>query len=427
MVARLEPPVPGANVKISPPTFNHWADLPTALNNLILTSINLPLLSDSPATDSNKPLKNKSILKSTMNNIFPPAHAPRASRRSTSEGADPVAFDNNINIPAALGASPVPDNTPTHPTLYKGSLAFGSPRGSKLTRVHQFPSPNTTSDDDQKLPAKKAKKKRRTSKPGRKAYFNVFKINKNFNKILIEDCNLHYHLDNEHNSKLPKQYAAPIIKNIRTSQVATTTNKAAKTQTSTNFTTTDDKHSKSGTTIDLDDPNITNYAPSNDIYKHLGSTGDNEEKELPINTAMYHTNQHTAHSKINTTIQANDLETPPKAPLSPPSKAFVHRLDNSRNSDLSPPFLSNTNPATPRAHKCSQSALLPPLQRHSQFLLASLPDAILSLLPDLTLQLVRAFQQPPGYTPTACPPTGTSPTPTPTHRHYPLLEPEILH
>ncbi len=162
IVTRLEPPVPCATVKIyPPPTFDDWADLPTAVSNISLTAINLPLLLDSPATDLNKPLKNKSILKSTMKNILPPARAPCASR-STSEGADPVAFDDNVNIPAALGASPVPDNMPTHPTLYKGSLAFGSPRGSKLTRVHQFPSPNTTSADDQKLPAKK---KRRTSKP----------------------------------------------------------------------------------------------------------------------------------------------------------------------------------------------------------------------------------------------------------------------
>ncbi len=133
-----------------------------------------------------------------MKNIFLPACAPRASR-STSEGAGPVAFDDNVDIPAALGASPVPDDTPTHPTLHKGSLA-SDPCGSKLTRVHQFPSPNTTSDDDQKLPAKK---KRCTSKPGCKAYFDV-QILDNFDDALNEDHNLHYHVDNKRNSKLPK-------------------------------------------------------------------------------------------------------------------------------------------------------------------------------------------------------------------------------
>jgi hypothetical protein len=125
-------------------------------------------------------------------------------------------------------------------------------------------------------------RRRGASKPGCKAYFNVYMIDENFNKILIEDRNLHYHSDNERNTKLPKQYAAPIIKNIRTSPVATTTNKAAKMQTSTNITTTDDKPFKSGTTIDLDGPNITHCAPTNDIYKHLGPSGDIEEEELPI-------------------------------------------------------------------------------------------------------------------------------------------------
>jgi hypothetical protein len=100
--------------------------------------------------------------------------------------------------------------------------------------------------------------------------FDVHTIDENFNEILIEDRDLYYHLNNEHNNKLQKQYAAPIIKNIRTSPVATTTNKAAKMQTSTNITTTDDTPSKSGTTIDLDGPNITHYAPTNDFYKHLG-------------------------------------------------------------------------------------------------------------------------------------------------------------
>jgi hypothetical protein len=182
-----------------------------------------------------------------MKNIFPSSRAPCVSR-STSEGADPVAFDDTVNIPAALGASPVPDDTPTHPTLYKGSasLAFESPCGSKLSRVHQFLSPNTTSDEDKKKPVQK---KRHTSKPGRKAYFDV-QILDNFDNILIKDCNLHYHLDNILNSKLLEQYAAPITNTIKTSPVATTTNKAAKMQTSTNFTTTDDKHTKSGTAID---------------------------------------------------------------------------------------------------------------------------------------------------------------------------------
>ncbi|MFN9982729.1 MAG: hypothetical protein ACK53Y_22560, partial [bacterium] len=196
----------------------------------------------------------------------------------------------------------------------QGSLAFGSPpAGSKLSRVHQFPTPNTTSDDNQKLPAKKE----RCTWAGGKAYFDIYMIDKNFDKILIEDRNLHSNSNDKGSIQPPAQYAAPIItRNIKTSPVATTTNRAAKMQTSTIFfTTTDNNPTKLGTTIDLDGPNITHYAPTNDIYKHLGPTGDNEEEELPIKTAMHHTNQGTAHTKIDTTTQPNDLETPPKAPL----------------------------------------------------------------------------------------------------------------
>jgi hypothetical protein len=127
-------------------------------------------------------------------------------------------------------------------------------------------------------------------------------IDRNFNEILIEDCDLYGNLNDKHNIQPPAQYAAPIItRNIKTSPVATTTNKAAKMQTSTIFfTTTDNNPIKLGTTIDLDGPNITHFAPTNDVDKHLGSTGDNEEGELTINTAMYNTNQDTAHTKIDT-------------------------------------------------------------------------------------------------------------------------------
>ena len=150
---------------------------------------------------------------------------------------------------------------------------------------------------------------------------------------MIEDRNLHNHSVNERNIKPPAPYAAPIItKNIKISPVATTTNKAAKMQTPTNLTTMTDKPTKSGTTIDLDGPNITHYAPTNDIYKHLGSTGDNEEEELSINATMSHNNLDTTHTKIATNDQQSVLKTPPKAPFSTPANAFEHRLDKSRSS-----------------------------------------------------------------------------------------------
>jgi hypothetical protein len=79
------------------------------------------------------------------------------------------------------------------------------------------------------------------------------------------------------------------------------------------------------------------------------------------------------------------------------------------------------------APKCNTIPVLTPLQRHSQTLLSSFSAELLSLLPASTLQLVKTFQQPPGCTPTTCPPTGTSSPTTLKHRHYPLLEPEILH
>jgi hypothetical protein len=256
-----------------------------------------------------------------MKNIFSPASAPRASR-STSKGADPVAFDNHVDIPAALGASPVPDNTPTHPTLYKESLAFGSPRGSKLCRVHQFRSPNTTSDDNQKQLAKK-------EEAHLQARFDVHILD-NIDNALNEDCNLHYHSDNKSNSKLPKQYEAPIIKNIKTSPVATTTNKATKMQTSTNFNTIDDKPTKLGTTIDLDAPNIIHYAPTNYIYKHLESTGDNEEVEETLLTLLCTTTRRTQHTPTLTILNN-------KTTRKRPQKLPFHPLRKSSSTGLTTP------------------------------------------------------------------------------------------
>ncbi|KAI2498155.1 hypothetical protein MHU86_16353 [Fragilaria crotonensis] len=124
-----------------------------------------------------------------MQNLPPPSLAPRASR-SASKGANPDAFDANVDYPAELGASPVPPDTPTHPALYKGALAYGSPKKSKLpSRVRYIPSPTTTPDDDQDLPNNK--KKRRTSEKG-PAYFDVCKLTSDdIDDIIEEDRNLH--------------------------------------------------------------------------------------------------------------------------------------------------------------------------------------------------------------------------------------------
>ena len=73
MVACLEPLVLGTTVKIyPPPMLDHWADILKAVNDTSLTANNFPHLLDLPATVLNKPVKNKSILMSTMKNILIP-------------------------------------------------------------------------------------------------------------------------------------------------------------------------------------------------------------------------------------------------------------------------------------------------------------------------------------------------------------------
>ncbi|KAI2498193.1 hypothetical protein MHU86_16275 [Fragilaria crotonensis] len=146
---------------------------------------------------------------------------------------------------APIGANPVPPDTPTYPGLYHGALAFGSPRGSKHQRVHRFPSPNTTPDDDQDQPIKK---KRRTSiKKGPQAAYHANNSDDNFDQIIQEDRNLHFH---ERNNKI----AAPSPQGTNISHRATTPTKmAAKMQatsptTPTTLTTTDDN--KKGTTTE---------------------------------------------------------------------------------------------------------------------------------------------------------------------------------
>ncbi|KAI2494089.1 hypothetical protein MHU86_20448 [Fragilaria crotonensis] len=67
-------------------------------------------------------------------------------------------FDDINDVPATLGSSPVPEGTPTHPFLYHGALAYGSPKKSKLANL-MFPT-TPTSGDDQKIKKDPTKKKR---------------------------------------------------------------------------------------------------------------------------------------------------------------------------------------------------------------------------------------------------------------------------
>ncbi|KAI2499696.1 hypothetical protein MHU86_14777 [Fragilaria crotonensis] len=232
MVARLEPPVQGSTVERNYSTngSNHWSN-PTAVKSLNLTAINFPLLpDDSPELNSNPSLKYKNPPKPTMKNTCPPTLAPCVSR-SASNGEDLDAFDDNVDYPAPLGASPVPPGTPTHPALYHGaSIEYGSPNGkSPLFRLFHSPSPYTTPDDDQDQPTKK---KRRTSNKKRNiaTYPDVNSFD-NFNKIIQEDRNLHYHGRNT-------DFAAPIHQGTNINHRATPTKKAAKMQATTTTTST---------------------------------------------------------------------------------------------------------------------------------------------------------------------------------------------
>ena len=185
MVARLKPPVQGSTVEVnySPYVFNHWANLPKAINNLSLTAINFPLLSESPTTDLNSSLKNKSLPKSTMKNTCLPTLAPRPSRFA-SHGEDPDAFDDNVDRHAAFGATPVPINMPTHPTLYSGSLAFESIKGSKHLRIRNTLSSNTSPDDDQDQP-RKQKMQETSIKKGHQTASTNINLSDDYDKIIL--------------------------------------------------------------------------------------------------------------------------------------------------------------------------------------------------------------------------------------------------
>ncbi|KAI2514022.1 hypothetical protein MHU86_406 [Fragilaria crotonensis] len=325
MVARLEPPVQGSTVERNYSS-DHWANLRTAVNNLSLTAINFPLLTDSPAANLNSPLKNRSFPKSTMKNAIPPTLAPRISR-SARKAEDRDAFDDNVDVRAPIGANPVPPDTPTYPGLYHGALAFGSPRGSKHQRVHRFPSPNTTPDDDQDQPIKK---KRRTSiKKGPQAAYHANNSDDNFDQIIQEDRNLHFH---ERNNKI----AAPSTQGTNISHRATTPTKmAAKMQatspttpTTTSITTDDNKK---GTNTEPDDQTTKNYASTNVAYKDIGPTDDNYEDRTTITTTT-NSNNSTSFNMLDHPHSTTDIadanaaiQTPPKELTSPPTATSKRR------------------------------------------------------------------------------------------------------
>ena len=375
MVARLEPPVQGSTVEVnySPYVLDHWANLPKAVNNLSLTAINFPLLSESPATDLNTPLKNRSLPKSTMNNTCPPALAPRPSR-SASKGENLNAFNDAANCHVPFGATAVPADTPLHPTLYTGSMAFGSIKGSKHLRVRNVLSPNTTPDDDQDQPTKK--KRRTFNKKGNKSAYPDVNLFDNFDKIIDEDRNLHYHERNN-------QFAA-----INTSNRANRNyNKAAQMQTTTTTTTKDDTTTTTeGTNNDPDGPENNHFAPPKLIYNHIDPTGSNNQDRQPmkafINTGNKNNkdkNHETTPTKIATTSDQFAMHTPPNTSFSPPVIAYQLQQGTSPSPSPNPGNLDSFSPPVFPQPKQAPVSLInedpTPMKQLCQQLLHSLDEA----------------------------------------------------
>ncbi|KAI2508340.1 hypothetical protein MHU86_6014 [Fragilaria crotonensis] len=184
MVARLEPPVQGSTVERNYSS-DHWANLRTAVNNLSLTAINFPLLTDSPAANLNSPLKNRSFPKSTMKNAIPPTLAPRISR-SARKAEDRDAFDDNVDVRAPIGANPVlPIRQPSWPLSW--SLSWISQRIQAST-CPPFSFSQHYPDDDQDQPKEE---EAHLHQERSQAAYHANNSDDNFDQIIQEDRNLH--------------------------------------------------------------------------------------------------------------------------------------------------------------------------------------------------------------------------------------------
>ena len=105
-----------------------------------------------------KDTKNKYLTMKTNSPTISPT-CPKKAKPTQTE-----TFDDINDVPATLGHSPVPEGTPTHPFLYHGALAYGSPKKSKLANLMLPITP--TPGDNQKTIKKHptiAKKKRNFS------------------------------------------------------------------------------------------------------------------------------------------------------------------------------------------------------------------------------------------------------------------------
>ncbi|KAI2495900.1 hypothetical protein MHU86_18598 [Fragilaria crotonensis] len=195
-----------------------------------------------------------------MQNLPPPSLAPRASR-SASKGANPDAFDANVDYPAELGASPVPPDTPSTKDL-----------------------PNN-------------KKKRRTSEKG-PAYFDVCKLTSDdIDDIIEEDRNLHP------DKRKQQAFAAPPQQDTKVSHRATsTTKKAAKMQTTTTTTTMDNSYNKMGETTNKNGP-TTLPASTNVMSNNIGPTDVITTEEHTTTAAKRRTNPNKHNVSISPMIR----------------------------------------------------------------------------------------------------------------------------
>jgi hypothetical protein len=161
MVARLAPPIRGTLLSktYSPTGTVEKHDTPGTTTAITSTSTALALghaieklqLGDNATTQlppsktqelSNKK-PSKQILKFKDNKnkcLTMKTNSPTTSptRPKKAKPTQTETFDDINDVPATIGHSPVPEGTPTHPFLYHGALAYGSPKKSKLANYPNF-------------------------------------------------------------------------------------------------------------------------------------------------------------------------------------------------------------------------------------------------------------------------------------------------
>ena len=223
MVARLAPPIRGTLLSktYSPTGTVEKHDTPGTTTAITSTSTALALghaieklqLGDNATTQlppsktqelSNKK-PSKQILKFKDNKnkyLTMKTNSPTTSptRPKKAKPTQTETFDDINDVPATIGHSPVPEGTPTHPFLYHGALAYGSPKKSKLANLMLPTTP--TSGDDQKTikkhPTITKKKRTFSNKSGATTDDDI-------DSILKEMCDLDSLISDKSDKKAPKK------------------------------------------------------------------------------------------------------------------------------------------------------------------------------------------------------------------------------